>query len=389
METALQAVLSLATPAGQPTDVILITDGEIYNVAGVVHLAATSRHRLFAIAIGAAPNEALARSLAEDTGGACEFVAPTEDAETAILRTFARLRSQPRTLGRVQWPTPPEWTAPVPSAVFPGDTLHLLAGFSIEPKGSIGVTVEDAAGQVTTIHLPVATSLTHGDLVSRLAAARRIASLDEAAARDLAVNYQLATRYTSFVVVAERSDIEKANGLPLTIAVPHMLAAGWGGSASVRLSASASFGAIKKQSRSFSMHATSSDMDDDDAALDIPAFLRRSDDVPARVFSPSDRAALLQSLFEAYKRGESLPSSIAELSAAHPLTPKLVAALRKIVTDSGKDESEIVKVLLALLLENSDMKGLDRDFRAAMRGSFLGSRAHRSLRSIMLKGIFT
>ena len=83
---------------------ILITDGEIYDVAGVVHLAAQSHHRLFAIAIGAAPNEALARSLADQTGGACEFVGPNEDAEAAILRTFKRLRSNPRRLGPVQWP---------------------------------------------------------------------------------------------------------------------------------------------------------------------------------------------------------------------------------------------------------------------------------------------
>ena len=45
-----------------PTDIILITDGEIYDVEGVVNLAGRSRHRLFAIAIGAAPVEALARS---------------------------------------------------------------------------------------------------------------------------------------------------------------------------------------------------------------------------------------------------------------------------------------------------------------------------------------
>ena len=119
---------------------ILITDGEIYDVAGVVHLAAQSHHRLFAIAIGAAPNEALARSLADKTGGACEFVGPNEDAEAAILRTFKRLRSNPRALGQVQWPTKPNWTAPMPSAVFPGDTLHLLAGFTAQPTGSVAIT---------------------------------------------------------------------------------------------------------------------------------------------------------------------------------------------------------------------------------------------------------
>jgi Ca-activated chloride channel homolog len=142
-------VLALDSPADRQADVILITDGEIYDVAGVVNLAARSRHRLFAIAIGAAPNEALARSLAVETGGGCEFVGPNDDAESAIVRTFKRLRSTPRTLGAVQWPAQPDWTAPLPTAVFPGDTLHLLAGFTELPKGSVVITVRDAAGQGT------------------------------------------------------------------------------------------------------------------------------------------------------------------------------------------------------------------------------------------------
>ena len=214
MELGLQAVLALPTPADrqidQQPDVMLITDGEIYDVAGVVHLAAQSHHRLFAIAIGAAPNEALARSLADQTGGACEFVGPNEDAEAAILRTFQRLRSNPRRLGQVQWPSTPDWTAPSPSAVFPGDTLHLLAGFTDEPKGAVAITVNDGAGQGTAIHLNLAAHLTDGDLLPRLAAARRLVLTRHAAARDLAVKYQLATEHTSFVVVAERADGEKA-----------------------------------------------------------------------------------------------------------------------------------------------------------------------------------
>ena len=75
---------------------ILITDGEIYDVAGVVHLAAQSHHRLFAIAIGAAPNEALARSLSQTDRRRLRIRGPNEDAEAAILRTFKRLRSTPR-----------------------------------------------------------------------------------------------------------------------------------------------------------------------------------------------------------------------------------------------------------------------------------------------------
>lgn len=390
MQNALQSILALPTPAGRQADVILITDGEIYDVAGVVDLAAKSHHRLFAIAIGAAPNEALACSLADQTGGACEFVGPNEDAEAAILRTFKRLRSNPRTLGQVQWPSKPDWTAPQPSAVFPGDTLHLLAGFTNQPKGSVVCPVRDAAGPGTEIHVDLARQLTDGDLLPRLAAARRIGTFEESAARDLAVKYQLATQYTSFVVVAERADGDKATDLPATVAVPHMLAAGWGGSASLNLSLGASAGlvACMAEVRSAFGPRPSTPRMADYSDLDIPEFLRRQGDQPGHPLDPSDRAVLVQSLLASYQRGEPLPVTVAELCRNHPVPSNVVEALRQVVASTGKDEGVVLKVFLALLVEDGASRGIDPAFRSAMRGSILGSRAHRGLRAILKKEIF-
>jgi hypothetical protein len=62
--------------------------------------------------------------------------------------------------------------------------------------------------------------------------------------------------------------------------------------------------------------------------------------------------------------------------------------LHDIVVNTGKDESEVLKVFLALLAESSAAKGLDRAFRSALRGSILGSRAHRDLRSILMAALF-
>ena len=93
--------------------------------------------------------------------------------------------------------------------------------------------MKDSSGRETAIHVPVDDRLADGDLLPRLAAARRIGSLDAAAARELAERYQLATEHTSFVVVDVRADGEKATRVPDTVAVPHMLAAGWGASSRV------------------------------------------------------------------------------------------------------------------------------------------------------------
>lgn len=229
MGNALRAVLQQSTAPGIAADVILITDGEIHAIDRVVELAARSNHHLFAIAIGAAPNEALARRLADSTGGACEFVGPTDDAEAAILRTFRRLRSAPREIAEMTWPTLPDWTVTPSRTAFPGDSIPLYAGFMQHPAGQLTLRARDAAGQGHSIACTFVDTRSHRDLLPRLAAARRLASLSREDATALAVRHQLASEYTSFVVVAARAAGEQAATLPNTIRVAQMLAAGWGG----------------------------------------------------------------------------------------------------------------------------------------------------------------
>jgi Ca-activated chloride channel family protein len=372
MQKALKSVLQIAAPADPQPDVILITDGEVYDVADVVKLAARSRHRLFAIAIGAAPNEALARSLAEHTGGGCEFVGPNDDAEAAILRTFKRLRSTPRTLGAVRWPAGPDWTAPLPTAVFPGDTLHLIAGFSTRPAGELEVTVDAQSGAGTNLHLPVATHLTDGDLLPRLAAARRLASLDEAAGRELAVKYQLATEYTSFVVVAERADGEKLTDLPATVAVPHMLAAGWGGAGSALFSrrVSASVGVA------MSVRAPSASADW--SCLEIPVKQRRLPEeypIVEPTIVPDDVVTRLLG-------SPVLPRTFSDL-AGLGIPDELLRPLPALCEREGFAEQAVVEAFLAWLVDQLSSEPPAspdlRELRDRLSG-VLGGRNYRALR---------
>lgn len=72
-------------------DVLLITDGEVWDTANIIAAAKKSSHRIFAIGVGTSPAETLLRELAEMTGGACELVSPNEDIESAIVRMFNRI----------------------------------------------------------------------------------------------------------------------------------------------------------------------------------------------------------------------------------------------------------------------------------------------------------
>jgi hypothetical protein len=385
MRVALAATLALATPANIACDVVLITDGEIYDVAKVVKEAARSGHRLFAIAIGAAPVEALARQLAERTGGGCEFVGPRGDAEAAILRTFKRLRATPRNLKTVQWPQTPAWSAPSPKAVFPGDTLHLMAGMPALPAGGLAIEVADAAGRGTFIHVLIADRLTDGDLLPRLAAARRIASLDAVAARELALKYQLATAYTSFVVVDVRADGEKATELPATVKVPHMLAAGWGASSSASLKLAAS---MPPGFARFEVLSDDLPVADRDATDDLGVHSRDLAWSPPRIESDegsgldgATRRLILLSLQLAFTKGLPLPTTLEELHDKHGLPEKAHDTLTKwCESDRSLSEADVVAVLLAVLADKEAPGALDATFLERLKGAVLGERRYRAIR---------
>jgi len=241
MGSALEAAVSVPAPAGVQPDLLMITDGQVHELDALVDGVARAGRRLFVVSVGSAPNEALARRLSEATGGACEFVGSGELAEDAIVRMFRRMRALPRRVGKVQWPEAVAWQLAAPRAVFPDETVHLVAGLKSMPVGRVRIAVGSAAdaGGVRVIEVPVLATDIAPEVAStivRVAGARRVAVLAEQgeteAAAALAERLQIASAFTSFVVVAERSAEEKAQGLPATVAVPQMLAAGFGGAAS-------------------------------------------------------------------------------------------------------------------------------------------------------------
>ncbi len=91
MEGALVSTCALAH--GGDSDLLLVTDGEVEAIDRLIETARSSGHRVFVVGIGASPAEGHLRRLAAATGGACDFVAPGEAVEPAVLRMFARLRS--------------------------------------------------------------------------------------------------------------------------------------------------------------------------------------------------------------------------------------------------------------------------------------------------------
>ena len=253
MEAALAAVFAIAsdappaTPDPRPrrtqppgsggSDVLMITDGEVWDVDGIIATAKKASQRVFVIGVGASPAEGPLRRLAQATGGACEFATPGEALEAAAERMLARIRQHAWSDLRIDWGAEAAWHGELPSCAFAGDTLNVFASVRgdagtapvrLISRSSEGVDIVLAATSVRTTSAD--------DALPRVAAAVRLAALQPEAATAMAVAYQLMSPFTNCVLVHQRAEADKSADEAQLHRVENMLAAGWGASGSVMAS---------------------------------------------------------------------------------------------------------------------------------------------------------
>lgn len=321
MANALVTTIAI-TDAGQ-SDILLITDGEIEGIDEVIDIATRSKHRVFIVAIGASPAEVHLRRLATSTGGHCDFVAPGEAVEPAVLRMSARMRSVRATELRVEWPASValSWAQKVQSYAFEHDVFNVCA-FATAPDGLLdGATVkllgrlDGQDGEVLFGEATLSLSESNTNILARLTAYAQYKELVDqrialgaspalSNAKELALTYQLITDETNFILVHERLAEDKAQEMPQAHQVPQMMAAGWGGTGSV-VRSSPRLQALPGGSASLSFSVRDSDVDASSMAapsvwrtrdrtvagakldalsrggmdnFDIPAFLRKQAD---------------------------------------------------------------------------------------------------------------
>ena len=219
-------------------DLLLITDGQVSETVSVLEAAQASGHRIFTVGVGASVAEAFVRRLAEETGGACELVSPNENMADRIFRHFQRMRATRAKGVRIQWPG--TLLHEVPSridAVYDGDTVHAFAWLSGETadEARVQLTLEDGRVVNEVFHcepIDAGQVFDSGHPVARVAAAAWIAEAPDNA-QHIAIEYQLLTDRTDFLIVHQRAELMKATELPALRPIKHMVAAGWGGIGSV------------------------------------------------------------------------------------------------------------------------------------------------------------
>jgi Ca-activated chloride channel family protein len=184
-----------------PTNVLLITDGDVWDIENIVKAAVKGQQRIFAVGVGSAPAESLLRDLAEKTGGACELVSPNEDIAGAVVRMFLRMRSAQAMDLTVDWGSQPVWQSALPSHVFPGETLHLFA--LLEKAPTLAPTMRLLVESKEVEHRAEVLSKLEDVTVARLAGAQRMTqSADKKESLELALRYQLLSTQTNLLLVS-------------------------------------------------------------------------------------------------------------------------------------------------------------------------------------------
>jgi len=309
---ALATTYAMRCPLKTRADLLLITDGNVWDQEELIANAKASRHRVFTVGVGSSVSEAFVRALAERTAGACELVTPNEDMASKIHRHFLRMWSPRCEDLKMAWSNPPTDAYPNPvRTVYSGDTVHLFHWFNEPPTDKVTVTLElpDFENAIQEISLEqTEESVNEASPVhplARLAAATMIRETqDEEIGTKLALDYQLMSPWTNCLVIDERPEGEKAKDLPELRKVRSLVSAGWGGMGSVDADvcfnlcmsepAESNYRQVASMRETVSCarprengptsydepairrsQRITSDAGSDDSILDIPAFLKR------------------------------------------------------------------------------------------------------------------
>lgn len=329
MEEALSAVFGLprSTEHGG-ADVLLITDGEIWQAKEMIAAARNSGHRVFAIGVGSAPAEGVLRALAESTGGACEFATKGEALEAAAHRMLHRMRQPAFANVRIDWGDAPVWSSGPASSIFGGDTVIAFAGFSRPIRASaVRLLADDAHGKTIELARGEADASCPGDVLPRIAATHRIAHESGIDSLALALHYQLMSNQTNCILIHRRAEADKATEQAELHRLSSMLAAGWGGLGTFREAAlSPSLECCEMFWCSSPPPADDIEFSIADDRFDIPAFLRMGN--PDQ--EPATLAAMARAVGDHIDQDTSLPN-LAESCAGLYLHADMRRAIVEVV----------------------------------------------------------
>lgn len=344
------ALLSTFALQGQKekANILLITDGEVWDTSAIIAAAKKSGHRIFAIGVGSSPAETLLRELAEMTGGACELVSPREDIEAAIVRMFNRIHLPAAQDIEINWGTDqvPEWTAGTNTALFGGNTSHVFAGFASPPKKPAFISYQlKQSSERIGVGANAITTVASSNL-AKLGASQRLRYLAEGEQIALALRYQLITEHTNCVLVHVRENEDKPTELPELQKIALMQAAGWGGAGTVKFEVAFSKSSVPSAHKMIALNAPPVDY----ASYDLPRVFRSSHDAKPAPTLGTDDSSETKGLLDKGADYYEIPAFLRKQEKKQkPQQPKLLSPIELI--DMANFEIENLRDFLQFLKE--------------------------------------
>lgn len=357
--------LALKLVDNQSMDLLLLTDGEVWLDEDTRAGTLEKGIRIFSIGIGSAVAQDIVQKLADDTGGACEMVSPTEEMTARIYRHFTRMRQPQMEALDIRWPQSPKWEARPERACFAGDAYSLFAEFAEAPIGDVTVTFAFAGQPDTAIAVPLVIEPIVSDAIVRLGAKQRLQQVPQLHRQDWAVKYQLMTDQTDYLIKVDRAEDEKANDFPDLQIQPQMLPAGWGGTSSVH---SNSANARHEKMR-FSIPA--SDIPHNDIG-DVPTVLRSRSRSTRDVSDNGYKAFIQRVRTEAKKKiFGGLPTTRMGLNSLS--LPEPLGTLLNGLAEANYSDEDITRAFYRALIEHDGSIDIDEKFLKKMH-AIVGSK---------------
>ncbi len=218
------ALRKAAKYASGSADVLLMTDGEIWETEECIELVKNNGQRVFVIGIGNAANGDFCHRIAAATGGAAEMVLPTEDMTAAIARMIERMR-RPALVVEDFAPKHFLYRNHLPRQIHSDESLILFFRFAKLPGQIPMQDLSDGSRRARIEGAPWKLNDNRGLLMIAANSELVDGSVDEP--EEFARRYSLLSRWTSLILVNEREAAQTAVVLPKIQRIPQMMPDIW------------------------------------------------------------------------------------------------------------------------------------------------------------------
>ncbi len=358
---AVKAAISDLGENRTSADILLITDGNVWNWEEICAEAAKSGVRCFTVGVGSAVSEAFVQNLAQLTGGACELVAPNEFMGDHILRHFKRIYAPRIKKASVRWPNR---IAPISvKPFFGGDTVNAFYRFDEgKPSGEVKLEAVLESGETVIAECPIEACAqceisddrnTMPSDLARVAAAWEVEQMDDPEQiADTGVVYQIMTPHNNFLIIEEKAEKDKHYPIPAIRTVPHMAAAGQGGRGTVKdytvAPASPAAGPVPEM-RSLGFMSAMNAMEFMPGANSIRSRrnVRNFSPPQSKKGSQNTMLNMIDALNQKHTGDGSMALGIADIENLGQIgAPQAVTAYLIQLRDAGLDEKTLVVILL-------------------------------------------